>query len=64
MFYNLSKMESIDCTIIYACLTSYGYEEYINKKVFHNYFEEEKTYEDDLYKKYQIYIDPGVNVVP
>ena len=31
MFYNLSKMENIDCTIIYACLTSHGYEEYIKK---------------------------------
>ena len=32
MLYNLFQMENIDCTIIYACLTSYVYEEYIDVK--------------------------------
>ena len=32
MLYNLFQMENIDCTIIYACLTSCVYEEYIDVK--------------------------------
>ena len=64
MFHNLSKIENIHPAILFSCLDSKGYEHYLYEQVFHNYFEDDIPYEDELYKKYQLYIDPGVNVAP